>query len=49
MENMNTAIKQKLSNKGVTKDQLAQRNAMEEQANAASEKLSRRKKELQKL
>lgn len=43
------ATKVKLNNKGVSKGDLAQKNALEEQVNAASENLSRRKKEIQKL
>ena len=39
----------KLSNKGVNRDDLSQKNALEEQVNAASENLSRRRKEIQKL
>jgi hypothetical protein len=38
-----------LSNKGVSKSDLAQKNALEEQVNAASENLFKRKKEIQKL
>ena len=38
-----------MSNKGVSKDDLSQKDALEEQVNAASENLSRRKKEIQKL
>jgi hypothetical protein len=38
-----------LANKGVSKDDLLQKDALEEQVNAASENLSKRKKEIQKL
>lgn len=44
IENINVATKIRLSNKGVSKNDLAQKNALEEQVNAASENLSRRKK-----
>ena len=47
--NINTKITIKHANKGVSKDDLMQKEALEEQVNAASENLSRRKKEIQKL
>ena len=49
MFNINAKKRITLANKGVSKDDLAQKDALEEQVNAASENLSRRKKEIQKL
>lgn len=47
--NLNAKRRTNLANKGVSKDDLSQKEALEEQVNAASENLSRRKKEIQKL
>ena len=47
--NINAKRRTNLANKGVSKEDLMQKDALEEQVNAASENLSRRKKEIQKL
>lgn len=49
LENINLKKRVTLNNKGVSKDDLSQKEALEEQVNAASENLSRKRKEIQKL
>lgn len=49
LENINIRKKVNYNNKGVSKDEIASKEALEEQVNAASENLSRRRKEIQKL
>lgn len=49
LANTNIKLSQKNHNKGVSKSELAQKEAMEEQCNAASENLFKKKGELKKL